>query len=50
MATIRVFSPSGVKELKCFDTLAQVPYLDEVDPETGFDLDPFEEIAQFESD
>lgn len=27
MATIKVFSANGVKELKCFDTLENVPYL-----------------------
>lgn len=26
MATIKVFSANGVKELKCFDTLEAVPY------------------------
>lgn len=45
MATIKVFSPKGVKELKCFDTLEEVPYFD---PETGFEEDPFEEIATLE--
>lgn len=45
MATIKVFSPSGVKELNCFDTLIDVPYLD---PETGFETDPFDEIAELE--
>lgn len=35
MATIKVFDSTGVKELKCFDTLVDVPYLvDEDDPET----------------
>lgn len=27
MATIKVFDCEGVKELNCFDTLANVPYL-----------------------
>lgn len=27
MATIKVFSAFGVKELNCFDTLQDVPYL-----------------------
>lgn len=27
MATIKVFSVEGVKELNCFDTLLDVPYL-----------------------
>lgn len=27
MATIKVFSANGVKELKCFETLENVPYL-----------------------
>lgn len=31
MATIKVFSPNGVKELKCFDTLEQVPYMDDLE-------------------
>lgn len=26
MATIKVFSADGVQELKCFDTLDDVPY------------------------
>lgn len=29
MATIKVFDVTGVKELKCFDTLVNVPYLEE---------------------
>lgn len=29
MATIKVFDVNGVKELKCFDTLVDVPYLEE---------------------
>lgn len=47
MATIKVFSPNGVKELKCFDTLEAVPYLD---VETGFESDPFDDIAEFDSE
>lgn len=29
MATIKVFSAHGVKELKCFDRLWEVPFIDE---------------------
>lgn len=47
MATIKVFSSKGVKELNCFDTLDSVPFLD---LETGFEEDPFEDIAQIEAD
>lgn len=47
MATIKVFSTAGVKELKCFDTLENVPILD---PETFFEADPFDAIAEMESD
>lgn len=32
MAMIKVFSANGVKELSCFDTLDNVPYLVEEDP------------------
>lgn len=39
MATIKVFSPDGVKELNCFDTIDNVPFYD---PETGFEEDEFE--------
>lgn len=39
MATIKIFSALGVKELKCFDTLDNVPYLD---PESEFEQDEFE--------
>lgn len=28
MATIKVFSSEGVKELQCFDTLSEVPFLE----------------------
>lgn len=31
MATIKVFSAIGVKELKCFDTLENVPFDEEED-------------------
>lgn len=45
MATIKVFSANGVKELNCFDTLVDVPYLteeeEEIDNEPG-DKNPFE--------
>lgn len=33
MATIKVFATSGVKELKCFDRLWEVPFLDEEEEE-----------------
>lgn len=33
MATIKVFDANGVKELKCFDTLIEVPYLVDEDEE-----------------
>lgn len=29
MATIKVFDSEGCKELKCFDTLVEVPYIEE---------------------
>lgn len=29
MATIKVFDANGVKELQCFDTLLEVPYIEE---------------------
>lgn len=32
MATIKIFSPSGVKELNCFDTADDVEYIND-DPE-----------------
>lgn len=38
MATIKVFDSKGVKELQCFDTLLDVPYIEE------------EEIAEDEAD
>lgn len=47
MATIKVFSVEGVKELKCFDTLENVPILD---PETYFEADPFDDIAEMQAD
>lgn len=47
MAVIKVFSSKGVKELKCFDTLENVPVLD---PETYFEADPFDDIAEMESE
>lgn len=34
MATIRVFSADGVKELECFDTLEEVPFLLEEEEDT----------------
>lgn len=39
MATIKVFSVDGVKELNCFDTLQDVPYLD-------FEDDPLEDDGE----
>lgn len=47
MATIKVFSAEGVKELNCFDTLENVAILD---PETFFEADPFDAIVEMESD
>lgn len=47
MATIKVFSSNGVKELMCFDNLVDVPFMD---PETGFEEDPFDAIAEMESE
>lgn len=38
MAMIKVFDVTGVKELQCFDTITEVPYIEE-------DID-FEEIAE----
>lgn len=44
MATIKVFDCNGVKELQCFDTLSEVPYVeDDYLPEEGIfepDEDP----------
>lgn len=45
MAVVKVFSPQGLKVLQCFDTLDNVPYLD---METGFEEDPFDDIAELE--
>lgn len=45
MATIKVFDSKGVKELKCFDMLDDVPYMseDEEDLEDVVeDKNPFE--------
>ena len=47
MVTVKVFSVNGVKELQCFDTIDNVPFLD---PETGFEEDPFDDIADLESE
>lgn len=47
MATIKVFSSEGVKDLQCFDNLIEVPFMD---PETGFEEDPFDDIATMESE
>lgn len=47
MAVIKVFSAGGIKELVCFDTLDDVAYMD---PETGFEADPFDDIADLESE
>lgn len=45
MATIKVFDSEGVKELSCFDTLTDVPYL--VEEEVN-DQDEPEEKNPFE--
>lgn len=44
MATIKVFDVNGVKELQCFDTLLEVPYLEdeEIDDLEPKDNNPFE--------
>lgn len=44
MATIKVFDANGVKELNCFDTLMEVPYLEEDEDEEQIveDKNPFE--------
>lgn len=45
MATIKVFSVDGVKELGCFDTLTEVPFLEEieeVDESEPEEKNPFE--------
>ena len=45
MATIKVFDANGVKELNCFDTLVEVPYLVDEDDEDEVivpDKNPFE--------
>lgn len=44
MAVIKVYSPLGVKEIKCFDTLENVPFLEEEEPiqDTPEDKNPFE--------
>lgn len=34
MATIKIFSSKGVRELKCFDTLDNVPYFEDEEEET----------------
>lgn len=34
MATIKVFSTDGVKELKCFDRLWEIPFIGEDEEET----------------
>ena len=47
MATIKVFSTEGVKQLSCFDTLSDIPFLD---PQTGFEEDPFDDIVEMESE
>lgn len=39
MATIKVFSANGVKELTCFDTLENVPYLVEEPADESEDED-----------
>lgn len=47
MATIKVFTVQGVKELNCFDNLEEIPFLD---PETGFEEDPFDDLAEMEAE
>lgn len=44
MATIKVFDANGVKELQCFDTLCDVPYLDEevIEEDEPKENNPFE--------
>lgn len=39
MATIKVFDSEGVKELKCFDTLESLPYLEDPSLEEDQDLE-----------
>lgn len=39
MATIKVFSADGVRELQCFDTLDNVPYLEDPSSESDEDLE-----------
>lgn len=39
MATIKVFDSNGVKELQCFDTLVDVPYLEDPFSESDEDLE-----------
>lgn len=43
MATIKVFDVNGVKELQCFDTLLDVPYMEEeiVDETEPEESNPF---------
>lgn len=41
MATIKVFDVNGARELHCFDTLANVPYI------TGYE-DGTEELPDFQ--
>lgn len=45
MATIKVFDSEGVRELSCFDTLADVPYIEveEVNDTEPVDKNPFDE-------
>lgn len=45
MAVIEINSSKGLKILECFDTADDVPYLD---METGFETDPFDDIAELE--
>lgn len=41
MATIKVSSSKGIKELKCFDTLSEIPFLDPLTDEQKAALDAF---------
>lgn len=44
MATIKVFSANGVKELNCFDTLDEVNYLS---PDISDESEEDEDIVDF---
>lgn len=45
MATIKVFDVNGCRELQCFDTIDNVPYLEDVEDDiddTPEEKNPFE--------